>query len=268
MFTKNQSRKKLKSYQQANKILIFVFLFIAYLVICLNAQAQSTALDSDNDGLNDYEEQYIYHTDPLKADTDSDGYKDGEEVKNGYSPLQKKSKMAEADTDADGLNDDWELKIGTDLTNPDTDKDGYKDGQEVKKGYSPTNDESQKIEKLIEVNIKDFKLNYYFGNKLLDSILVSTGKKSTPTPIGNFQILDKVPLKTYGGGNYNFYYPNTKWNLHFTTGQNKLRYFIHGAYWHNLFGQKNVSGGCVNVRYSDMERLYNFAQVGTKVIIE
>lgn len=248
---------------------IFTISIVIFLILInIKITKAQTALDSDSDGLNDYEEQYIYHTDPYKTDTDSDGYNDSEEVRNNYSPLQQKLKMVEADTDLDGLNDDWELKIGTDLTDPDTDKDGFKDGQEVKNGYSPTNAQKQKIEKLIKVNIKDFKLNYYFGNKLLDSILVSTGKKSTPTPTGNFQILDKVPLKNYGGGNYNFYYPNTKWNLHFATAKNKLRYFIHGAYWHNFFGIKNVSGGCVNVRYNDMERLYNFAQVGTKVIIE
>lgn len=42
-------------------------------------------LDSDNDGLNDFEEE-IYSTDPSKIDTDGDGYSDGEEAKKGYNP--------------------------------------------------------------------------------------------------------------------------------------------------------------------------------------
>lgn len=248
--------------------IIFSISFIALLsFIAPNVYAQ-TPLDSDNDGLNDYEEQYIYHTNLLNSDSDSDGYEDGLEVLNKYSPLQKKLKMVEADTDQDGLNDDWELKIGTDLTNPDTDGDGYKDGLEVNNGYTPTLNQPQKIEKSIEVICKDFKLNYYFGSKLLDSIPVSTGKGKTPTPRGEFTILDKVPSKTYGGGNYSFYYPNTKWNMLFTKDKKGWRYYIHGAYWHNKFGKDNVSGGCVNVRYSDMERLYNFTQIGTKVIIK
>lgn len=44
-------------------------------------------LDSDNDGLTDYEEIFIYKTNPNKKDTDGDGYSDGDEVKNGYNPL-------------------------------------------------------------------------------------------------------------------------------------------------------------------------------------
>ncbi len=43
-------------------------------------------IDTDNDGLSDYEEVKIYHTNPLKADTDGDSYPDGVEVKSGYNP--------------------------------------------------------------------------------------------------------------------------------------------------------------------------------------
>ncbi|EKD43234.1 MAG: hypothetical protein ACD_72C00399G0001 [uncultured bacterium] len=43
--------------------------------------------DTDSDDLNDYDEVVIWKTDSLNPDTDGDGYKDGEEVKNGYSPL-------------------------------------------------------------------------------------------------------------------------------------------------------------------------------------
>lgn len=43
-------------------------------------------VDSDNDGLFDREEVVIYETDPLKTDTDGDSWKDGDEVRTGYSP--------------------------------------------------------------------------------------------------------------------------------------------------------------------------------------
>lgn len=43
-------------------------------------------IDTDADGLNDREEQRIYHTNPLSTDTDGDGYVDGEEVKNLFNP--------------------------------------------------------------------------------------------------------------------------------------------------------------------------------------
>ena len=43
--------------------------------------------DSDGDGLSDYEEKYLYHTDPKNPDTDGDGMNDGDEVKRGRNPL-------------------------------------------------------------------------------------------------------------------------------------------------------------------------------------
>lgn len=52
----------------------------------LNAAA-SRLVDTDKDGLNDYEEINIYGTDYTNPDTDGDGYLDGLEVKNNYSPL-------------------------------------------------------------------------------------------------------------------------------------------------------------------------------------
>lgn len=45
-----------------------------------------TRLDSDEDGLTDDVEAF-YGTDKNNPDTDGDGYKDGEEVNNGYDPL-------------------------------------------------------------------------------------------------------------------------------------------------------------------------------------
>jgi hypothetical protein len=45
--------------------------------------------DSDDDGLKDWQEMQIYKSDPCKADTDGDGYLDGEEVASGYDPTKK-----------------------------------------------------------------------------------------------------------------------------------------------------------------------------------
>ncbi|MBI4779101.1 hypothetical protein HY797_01450 [Candidatus Falkowbacteria bacterium] len=42
--------------------------------------------DSDQDGLTDREEAKVFSTDPLRADTDDDGYVDGDEIKNGFNP--------------------------------------------------------------------------------------------------------------------------------------------------------------------------------------
>jgi len=227
--------------------------------------AAHTPFDSDTDGLTDDEERCKYFTDANKADTDDDGYKDSDEIKNSYSPLSKGKKLDEVDSDADGLNDAWEIALGTGLMNSDSDADGFKDGLEVDNGFDPLNSAPVKVEKRIDVSTKKLSLTYTFGTTTLETIPVSTGKKSTPTPKGDFTILKKVPTKWYAGPTWN--YPNTKWSMLFTSKKG-LNYYIHGAYWHDKFGKSPVSGGCVNVRYADMGRLYEWAQLGTKVHVE
>lgn len=44
-------------------------------------------IDMDNDGLTD-EQEKAYGTNPSEQDTDRDGFKDGEEITNGYDPLK------------------------------------------------------------------------------------------------------------------------------------------------------------------------------------
>lgn len=234
------------------------------LLVIRSAQAEAT--DTDQDGLSD-EQEAIYLTQVDKADTDNDGFNDGLEVKNGFSPLQgKKAKLRDVDTDKDGLNDAWEAIIGSGLDNADTDADDHQDGEEVRNGFDPLLPD-RAVDKLIAVDLKTQRLEYFFDGKKLDSFLISSGLKSMPTPKGEFKVLAKMPSKTYGGQGYNFYYPNTKWNLHFTTAKNGLRYYIHGAYWHKNFGHP-MSHGCVNVSYDNMEDLYDWAQVGTKILIK
>jgi hypothetical protein len=48
----------------------------------------ASSLDADKDGLTDSSER-IYGTDPKNPDTDGDGHLDGDEVKNGFNPLNK-----------------------------------------------------------------------------------------------------------------------------------------------------------------------------------
>lgn len=84
------------------------------------------SLDTDDDGLNDWEEMNEYDTDPLSADSDDDGLTDGEEV-NEYD-----TEPNNPDTDGDGLNDGDEVNSHkTDPNEADTDGDGLEDGEEV-----------------------------------------------------------------------------------------------------------------------------------------
>jgi len=238
-----------------------IILLSVFLLLPIFSHAQ--IVDTDNDGLSDTDELSIYYTNPSNPDTDGDGYLDGAEIKYGYSPRHKgNKKLIQVDSDKDYLNDNWEIILGTDLMNPDSDGDLYLDGTEVAASYNPLDKSAIKLEKLIKVDLSRQHLEYYFGNKLFGSFPISSGVFGMPTPQGEFSILTKVPLMYYGGPGFN--YPNTKWNLHFTT--QRYRYFIHGAYWHNNFGHP-MSHGCVNVSYENMEPLYWWAQLGTKVLI-
>ncbi|MFA4937441.1 MAG: L,D-transpeptidase family protein [Patescibacteria group bacterium] len=242
---------------------LFYLLTLIFILLISTAVKAADKVDSDNDGLSDEQETLIYATNPQNADTDSDGYLDGEEVANGYSPLfGNAQKLTQVDSDKDYLPDAWEIAIGTGVMNPDSDGDKYLDGTEVRAGYNPLNPLPQKLEKLIAVDLTKQHLTYYFDNKKLEDFPISGGLPGWPTPRGEFAVIKKYPIKNYAGTNFD--YPNTKWNLHFTTI--KYNFYIHGTYWHNDFGQPK-SHGCVNVSYANMERLYDWAQVGTKIII-
>ena len=56
--------------------------------------------DYDGDGLTDWQEVKLTHTDPRHVDSDGDGWWDGQEIQAGTNPLL-------ADTDGDGLPDGW-----------------------------------------------------------------------------------------------------------------------------------------------------------------
>lgn len=242
-----------------------IITILALLFLAQPCLAQDSFFDSDNDEISNADENLIYHTDPYNKDTDGDGYDDKLEIDHRYSPLFGEGKKSvDVDSDQDGLNDLWEIIIGTNLAKTDTDGDGYDDWTEVYHGYSPLNPNPQLVEKTIKVDIAKQTLHYTFDGKLLDNFYISGGTASMPTPKGEFRILAKNPSKDYGGRGYNFYYPGTKWNLHFTTDY--WRYYIHGAYWHNNFGHP-MSHGCVNVAYQNMENLYNWTNIGTKVLI-
>jgi hypothetical protein len=86
--------------------------------------AQPQPLDSDGDGLPDWEEIYVYNTDPANPDSDGDGVDDGIEVAletdpndNGDTPDPGDVPSKTADTDGDGFADAYEVSVGSDPNN-------------------------------------------------------------------------------------------------------------------------------------------------------
>lgn len=99
----------------------------------------------------------------------------------------------------------------------------------------------------------------YENNKLVRSTLASTGLPYTPTVQGTYAVYVKYPAQLmYGPG---YYLPNVQWVMYFYEG-----YGLHGTYWHENFGQP-MSHGCVNLPNAEAEWLFNWAEVGTPVIV-
>jgi lipoprotein-anchoring transpeptidase ErfK/SrfK len=119
--------------------------------------------------------------------------------------------------------------------------------------------------KYIEVDLSEQKLKYFEAGGKVGEFLISSGL-SFPTPIGTFRVYSKVRSALmagyYGpGSRLNYYLPGVPYILKFYGS-----YTIHGTYWHNNFGHP-MSHGCVNASILDAGVLYNWAEVGTPVVI-
>ena len=117
--------------------------------------------------------------------------------------------------------------------------------------------------KWIEVDLSKERLTLWVGNTQVMSTLISSGMAATPTEVGEFAIYEKHPVMTMTGtilGEY-YYIPNIKWVSFFDGGE-----AFHGTYWHHNFGHP-MSHGCINMTEADAKTLYDFAPIGTKVIV-
>lgn len=117
----------------------------------------------------------------------------------------------------------------------------------------------QSQQRWIEINLKEQKLSAWQGNELVYKINVSTGKRSTPTLTGVFAVQTKLRVSRMRGSGYNI--PDVPYTMYYDGN-----YAIHGAYWHNNFGTP-VSHGCVNLPPKKARLLFDWAKVGTPVIV-
>jgi lipoprotein-anchoring transpeptidase ErfK/SrfK len=116
--------------------------------------------------------------------------------------------------------------------------------------------------KLIVADTGSKKMYLYQNGQLINTFLVSAGKPSTPTPIGEFHIWDKLTSQTMVGPGY--VQPNVPYINYFDHSGDA----IHGVYWRpaSVFGNVNTSHGCVGVPVSTAEYIFNWAPIGTTVI--
>jgi lipoprotein-anchoring transpeptidase ErfK/SrfK len=111
----------------------------------------------------------------------------------------------------------------------------------------------------IEIILSRQRLIAWEKGKPVYAVIVSTGKKETPTLKGIFKIKSKHPTDRMRGEDYDI--PNVPHVMYYDGG-----YAIHGTTWHNRFGTP-MSHGCINVAVDHAQWLFNWASAGTPVII-
>lgn len=111
----------------------------------------------------------------------------------------------------------------------------------------------------VEVDLSEQKVYAYKGKRLLKTFIVSTGLPNTPTVVGEFRVYIKYVSQDMSG--YGYYLPDVPYVMYFYKD-----YALHGTYWHNNFGTP-MSHGCVNMRTSDAKWMYDFAKMGTLVVV-
>lgn len=121
------------------------------------------------------------------------------------------------------------------------------------------------------VSLSERRLNVYREDKLQSSYEVAVGQAEWPTPTGRFQVQQMIESPTWRhpitkevvppgpdnplGSRWIGFWSSPDWQVGF-----------HGTQETDLLGQA-ASHGCIRMRESDIQELYNQIEVGTVVII-
>lgn len=123
-------------------------------------------------------------------------------------------------------------------------------------------------EKWIEVDIGGANVKAYEGSHLVATYPMVAGKASTPTIEGEFNVYLKYDQQDMGcTAEWSYCARGVPWVSYFSGS-----YALHGSSsWQSGFGDPNTrlvqgSAGCVNMRDEDAHELYQWADMGTKVI--
>jgi len=122
-------------------------------------------------------------------------------------------------------------------------------------------------DKWIEVDLTNKRMYSYEHATLVKTNLVSAGAPRTPTVTGQYAIYAKYDQQDMRGSNVdgsNYFQPHVRWVNYFYKD-----YAIHGNYWRPLsyFGNINSSHGCVGLVDSEAAWIYDWAPIGTPVIV-
>lgn len=107
----------------------------------------------------------------------------------------------------------------------------------------------------ILINLAARRLSYFEGDRLLNTYPVGVGKPATPTPTGNYIIIEKIvnPGGVLGTRWMGLSIPGGNYGIHGTNNPSSI-----GGY---------VSNGCIRMYNHDVEELFARVEIGTPVEI-
>jgi len=107
----------------------------------------------------------------------------------------------------------------------------------------------------IKVNVAARELTLFKEGKLFKTYPIAVGKPSTPTPRGNFTIINKSanPGGPFGARWLGLNVPNGDYGIHGTNNPNSIG--------------NAVSNGCIRTYNNNVIELYNLVPIGTPVKI-
>lgn len=240
-------------------------------------------IDSDGDGLDDRLELAI-GTNPYSTDTDNDSHSDYLEIINHFNPRGAGRLNIDLDftrklagrilLQVEGSGEAWYVNAGDNLRYYIADfPDLLKIIALTGKGINTENlnlitdakDVNLGAEKKIVVDVgKNQRLYYYLGEKQIGSFPVSSGKASTPTPKGEYKIINKH-LKAWSS--YGLWMPYWMGLKDGSIGLHELPIWPNGYREGESHLGIPVSHGCVRLGIGAAEFLYNWSEIGSKVII-
>jgi lipoprotein-anchoring transpeptidase ErfK/SrfK len=135
--------------------------------------------------------------------------------------------------------------------------------------------------KRIDISISEQMMRVYQGDTLILGTYISTGLEPNHTEIGNFHVRIKYVSQTMSGftsnsgevvglGSEGGVEGTQTGNPYEVEDVPHVMYFnyqaeaLHGAYWHNNFGQR-MSHGCINQPLDVAAFMYDFSPLGTQV---
>jgi lipoprotein-anchoring transpeptidase ErfK/SrfK len=127
--------------------------------------------------------------------------------------------------------------------------------------------EVQPYDKWLIADVTTKRMYAYEGTNLVRTFLVSAGAPKTPTVLGKYAIYAKYKSQDMTGANADgsrYSQPDVPYVNYFYKD-----YAVHGNYWRpgSYFGNINSSHGCIGINVSDSKWIYDWAPIGTPVIV-